>query len=87
MEMTRTESTVDGELEALNSLSPATHPARDAVHFRRILAALDAQAAADAELRAAVAAARAAGDSWTIIAAALGTSRQNAQQRFGGGRA
>lgn len=57
---------------------------RDAVHFRRIIAARRALADAEDELRAAVAAARAAGDSWTIIGAALETSRQAAQQRFGG---
>jgi hypothetical protein len=56
---------------------------RDAVHFRRIIAARRALAAAEDELRDAVAAARAAGDSWTIIGAALETSRQAAQQRFG----
>ena len=68
----------------LDQLDPATHPARDAVHFRRIIAARRALADAEDELRAAVAAARAAGDSWTIIGAALETSRQAAQQRFGG---
>lgn len=56
---------------------------RDAVHFRRIIAARKALAAAERELRDAVAAAREAGDSWTIIGAALETSRQAAQQRFG----
>jgi hypothetical protein len=67
----------------LDQLDPATHPARDAVHFRRIIAARRALAAAEDELREAVAAAREAGDSWTIIGAALETSRQAAQQRFG----
>ena len=39
--------------------------------------------AADGELRAAVAAARAVGDTWDAIGVALGTSRQAAYQRFG----
>ncbi|WP_200952744.1 MULTISPECIES: hypothetical protein [unclassified Nocardioides] len=38
---------------------------------------------AEAELRAAVRAARAAGDSWAVIGAALETTRQAAYQRFG----
>lgn len=40
---------------------------------------------AEAGLRAAVAAARAAGDTWDAIGAALGTSRQAPYQRFGKG--
>ena len=67
----------------LDSLEPATHPARDGVHFRRIIAARQALADADRELHDAVQAAREAGDSWTIIGAALGTTRQAAFQRFG----
>jgi hypothetical protein len=38
---------------------------------------------AEQELRDAVAEARDAGDSWTVVGAALETSRQNAFQRFG----
>ena len=49
----------------------------------RILAAREHIAQAESELRAAVRAAREAGDSWTVIAAALDTTRQAAQQRFG----
>ncbi|HMQ37231.1 MAG TPA: hypothetical protein PKE46_05895 [Micropruina sp.] len=67
----------------LDQLEPSTHPARDAVHFRRILAARRDIARAEQELRDAVKAAREAGDSWTVIAAALDTTRQAAQQRFG----
>ncbi|MDR2723338.1 MAG: hypothetical protein LBB54_06400 [Cellulomonadaceae bacterium] len=67
----------------VDSLDPASIDMRDAVHFRRIIAARQAVANADAELRAAVAAARDAGDSWAIIGAALDTSRQAAFQRFG----
>lgn len=67
----------------LDTVSPKSHQARDAVHFRRIVAAVKAVEEADQSLREAVADARAAGDSWTIVGAALGTSRQNAFQRFG----
>lgn len=67
----------------LDQLDVATHPARDAAHFRRIIAARQDLAAAEQELRDAVKAAREAGDSWTVIGAALDTTRQAAQQRFG----
>jgi hypothetical protein len=67
----------------LDQLDPATGEARDASHFRRIIAARRNIEAAEQELRDAVAAAREAGDSWTVIGAALETSRQNAFQRFG----
>ncbi|HEX7589886.1 MAG TPA: hypothetical protein VF362_02795 [Demequinaceae bacterium] len=67
----------------LHAVDPARAGARDARHFRRIIAARRGIADAEAELRAAVAAARAAGDSWTVIGAALDTSRQAAFQRFG----
>ena len=69
----------------LDQLDPATTPARDARHFRRIVAARKGVEDAEAELRAAVAAAREAGDSWTVIGAALDSTRQNAYQRFGRG--
>ena len=67
----------------LDDLDPATTPARDAVHLRRMIAARTALEDAERELHEAVAAARAAGDSWTIVGAALDTTRQAAQQRFG----
>ena len=67
----------------LDQLEVATHPARDAAHFRRIHAARQNVALAERELHDAVRAAREAGDSWTIIGAALDTTRQAAQQRFG----
>lgn len=67
----------------LDQLDVTTHPARDAAHFRRIIAARGDLAAAEQELRDAVKAAREAGDSWTVIGAALDTTRQAAQQRFG----
>jgi hypothetical protein len=75
--------TISNEEKALDALTPETHPARDATHFRRIIAARKNLAAAEQELRDAVAAAREAGDSWTIIGAALDTTRQAAFQRFG----
>ena len=67
----------------LDQLNVATHPARDAAHFRRIIAARQDLAAAEQEVRDAVRAARDAGDSWTVIGAALDITRQAAQQRFG----
>ncbi len=66
----------------LDTLDPATAIARDASHFRSIIAANAAVASAEAELRSAVQDARAAGDSWVVIGAALGVSKQAAQQRF-----
>ncbi|MDC5697275.1 hypothetical protein OO014_08395 [Intrasporangium calvum] len=67
----------------LDQLDPSTHPARDAASSRRILGARRSLAAAEQELRDAVRAARQAGDSWTVIGAALDITRQAAQQRFG----
>lgn len=67
----------------LDDLDPATTPARSAEHFRRIRAARKSIEQADEELRAAVQAARDAGDSWTAIGVALETTRQAAFQRFG----
>ena len=67
----------------LDALDPIEHPARDAVHFRNILAARRHLAEAEQELHDAVKAAREAGDSWTVIGAALDTTRQAAWQRFG----
>ncbi|GEM_PF-3033247 len=51
--------------------------------MRRISAAAEAVGAAEVELNAAVAAARAAGDTWAMVGTALGISRQAAYQRFG----
>lgn len=76
---------MDDEVAALDALDPATHPARDATHFRKIIAARLAVEEAQQQLRRAVEEARAAGDSWTVIGAALETTRQNAYQRFGRG--
>ena len=79
--MTKTKS--DHDATGLDQLDPTTTPARDAADFRHILAARANLAAAEQELRDAVHAARDAGDSWSIIGAALDTTRQAAQQRFG----
>ena len=67
----------------LDHIDPSTHPARDATSFRRILAARRGLVSAEQELHDAVRAARQAGDSWTVIGAALDITRQAAQQRFG----
>lgn len=67
----------------LDSLDPSAGKARDASHFRRIITAREQVAASERELRDAVGAARAAGDSWSVIGAALDTTRQAAYQRFG----
>lgn len=56
---------------------------RDArVSFRQIVAAREALAVAEQNLRDAVAAARDAGDTWAVIGAAMGTTRQSAHERF-----
>jgi 3-keto-L-gulonate-6-phosphate decarboxylase len=64
----------------LDSVAPES--LRDASQFRRIIAARKALEAAQQELRDAVAAARDAGDSWTVIGAAMGTTKQAAFKRF-----
>lgn len=79
MPTTKTNRDRDG----LDQLDPSTHPARGAASFRRIFTAKRGLAAAEQELRDAVRAARDAGDSWTVIGAALDITRQAAQQRFG----
>lgn len=73
----------DSDRTGLDQLDVTTHPARDAAGFRRIIAARQNLADAERDLRDAVRAARQAGDSWTVIGAALDTTRQAAQQRFG----
>jgi len=67
----------------LDSVAPES--LRDASHFRGIIVAKKRLEVADKELRDAVAAARAAGDSWTVIGAAMGTTKQAAFQRFSKG--
>ena len=67
----------------LDDLDPSHTPARDAIHFRRIIVARTALDEANRQLHDAVTSARQAGDSWTTIGAALDITRQAAQQRFG----
>lgn len=67
----------------LEDLNPAVTPAQDATHFRNIRAARANVEQAEADLRIAVQQSREAGDSWTVIGAALETTRQAAYQRFG----
>lgn len=69
--------------KVLDDLDPATVKARDAVHFRRIIAAKERVAQSERELHDAVRAAREAGDSWLSIGLALGVTKQAAQKRFG----
>jgi hypothetical protein len=69
--------------EWLDTIEPNPAGARDATHLRAIIAAKDAVASAESQLRAAVDAARAAGDTWAAIGVALGITRQAAFQRFG----
>ena len=64
-------------------LDPAPHGERDAADFRRITAARAAAAKAEAELVAAVRAARANGDSWEVIGTALGIPARSAREQFG----
>ncbi len=73
----------DTDVTGLDALDPNAHDARDAKNLRRIIAARKSVDDADAELRAAVTAARDAGDSWAVIGLALDTTRQAAFQRFG----
>jgi hypothetical protein len=73
------------EMDTLKQIVPAARPARDATHFRSIIAARKAVEEAEARLRQAVTDARDAGDSWTVIGAAHDTTRQAAYQRFGKG--
>ncbi len=67
--------------QMLDLIDPST--LRDASHFRAIIAANDVIAAGERALIQSVIAARSAGDSWTIIGAALGVSKQAASERFG----
>lgn len=69
--------------EWLDTIEPNPADAHDASHLRRIIAAKEAVQTAESELRAAVNAARAAGDTWAAIGVALGITRQAAFQRFG----
>lgn len=78
-----TKPSTDTAATGLDDIDPGSHEARDATHFRQIVAARQRIDEAERELRAAVQAALDAGDSWTVIGAALDTTRQAAYQRFG----
>lgn len=79
MATTHDQSAVD---RWLDTLDPSQTEARDARHFREIIAARARLSEAEEALRDAVRAAHEAGDSWTVIGAALGVSRQAAWERF-----
>jgi hypothetical protein len=72
----------DSDVETfIDGIDPATM--RDARHLRAVAAARKNAEQAEQALREAVGAARAAGDSWTMIGLMLGTSRQAAHREFG----
>ncbi len=71
----------DDAEEFIATIDPKTM--RDAKHLREVAAARQAVEESDKRLRAAVAAAREAGDSWTMIGIALRTSKQNAFRKYG----
>ncbi|REJ06393.1 hypothetical protein DY023_06335 [Microbacterium bovistercoris] len=82
MTKARTKDAHDHDIDSfIASVDPATM--RDAARLRAIAEARDAKDAAEARLTSAVAAARAAGDSWTMIGLALRTSKQNAFRKYG----
>ncbi len=68
-------SSAENDVAGPDQFDPAVYPARDAVHFRRILAARQGIADAEQELRDAVKPAQDAGDSWAVIASALDATR------------
>jgi len=74
-------SDVEEWLDQLDPNDP-TVEVRDGKYLRRITEAMAAVSDADTELRAAVAEARANGESWGLIGMVLGVSKQAAQQRF-----
>lgn len=82
MSKTRVDDDQDHDVEEfLGSIRPETM--RDASCLRDIASARAERNAAEQRLTAAVAAARAAGDSWTMIGLALRTSKQNAFRKYG----
>lgn len=80
--MARTSKSADVE-EWLDNLDLSTAEIRDGKHLSEIGRALDALEAAEQQLHASIASARAAGDSWAMIGVVLGTSKQAAHRRFG----
>lgn len=82
--MTKTVAPSEASIEEfLDSIQPSSM--RDATYLREIVAARDAVTVSEQRLRDAVAAARAAGDSWSAIGVVLRTSKQNAYRKFGAG--
>jgi hypothetical protein len=77
---TRTQLSHEDEVARLDNSDPKDW--RPANHVRAVMDARDEVEAAEARLRKAVTDARDGGDSWVIIGAALGITRQAAQQRF-----
>ncbi len=70
------------DIEAfISSIDP--REMRDGSFLRKISAAKNAKENAEQVLEKAVLAAREAGDSWTMIGLALGTSKQNAFRKYG----
>lgn len=76
-----TESRTEAE-DFLDQITPATAVVKDGRHLRAIGAALNSLEAAEQQLREAVRAANAAGDSWEAIGMVLGTSRQAAHRKY-----
>jgi membrane protein required for beta-lactamase induction len=70
------------EWMASDDFDPDPAEFQDATPLRRIAAAVEAVDRAEQHLRDEVTIAREAGLSWTVIAAALGVTRQAARQRF-----
>lgn len=68
-------------LDELDPTDPAVK-VRDGRYLRHIGEAAAAAETADAQLREAVAEARAHGETWGLIGMVLGITRQAAQQRF-----
>jgi len=66
----------------LEELDPATIEFDDTSDLRAIAEAVDAQRAAEAQVRERVEIARAHGRSWGLIALPLGVSRHAARERF-----
>ena len=84
MERTNTtDETATATEEWLDGLDAAQVTARDGKFLRHVTEAAERAEVANADLRAAVLEARAAGETWAMIGPMLGVSRQAAYQRFG----
>ncbi|GAA1072293.1 hypothetical protein [Tsukamurella spumae] len=80
-------TTATNAQEIINAFADGDYEARDGRYYSAIRVAVrekrEAMQKANAKLAHAVADAREAGDSWDMIASALGCSRQAAHERFG----